>query len=249
MKPSFCSNPTTLALGLALAAAGVARGAITWVDPPDIEIPFSLGGVYLDLHTGPEGGWTGSEPTQGGEAAADSYSISFSEPASGDWDVNFFFGGAFIAHNTSFQPYRADPGNKLSAIDNLGLNTFIDGNAVAPEPATGPSAPLTIADFGGSGTTTGGDINGLQSPTHMGAAADQFASGSQSEGYIGFVLNPDSTPLHGWMRVSLSDDGSTGLIHEWAYSDTGIEVGQIPEPGTLVLLLAGSLGLLLRRRL
>ena len=85
-------------------------------------------------------------------------------------------------------------------------------------------------------------------PTHMGPAANQFASGSQSTGYIAFVLNPGPGELYGWIQVSLSDDGSTGLIHDWAYADTLIEVGQIPEPGSVVLLACGTLALLRRRR-
>ncbi|BCX46741.1 hypothetical protein HAHE_06490 [Haloferula helveola] len=233
---------TTLFASL-LATVGLANGAITYVDPTDIVIPSTFGGVYLDLETPAESGSTGS-----GSAGTDSYTISYTEPASGDWDVNFFFGGAFIAHNTSFQPYRSDPNDNLSAIDNLGINTLIDGAAVSPEPSSGASAPLTTPDFGGSGTTTGGDINGNQSPTHMGSGTDQFASGSGTTGYIGFVLNPGAGELYGWIRVTLADDGSTGLIHEWAYSDTPIEIGQIPEPRALLLMAFGALCVVRRRR-
>ena len=83
------------------------------------------------------------------------------------------------------------------------------------------------------------------SPTNRGFFAsacctNQFAKGSQSEGYIAFVLNPGPNELYGWIRVSLSDDGSTGAIHDWAYSDSAIMVGEVPEPGSLVLLFAGA---------
>ena len=246
MRTSRWNRASLLPVALAVWATGTARGVITYVDPVDIVIPFSFGGVYLDLQTEGQNGSTQGSST-GVDGAAHYYQISYSEPASGDWDVNFFFGGAFIAHNTSFQPYRADSGNQLSAIDRLGVNTLIDGSA-GTDPGSNSSSPLSSADFGGSGTTTGGDINGNPSPTHMGSNADQFASGSLSQGYIAFVLNPDSTPLYGWMEVSLSDDGSAGLIHRWAYSEMGIEVGQVPEPGTLVLVLAGTACLLRRRR-
>lgn len=237
-------------VAVALGMVGPSHGAITYVDPADIVIPFSFEGVYLDLQTQATNGSTESGGSGVDLGGSDYYEISYSEPSSGDWDVNFFFGGAFIAHNTTFQPYRADANDNLSAIDNLGLNTVIDGSPVSPEPATGASSPLTLADFGASGTTTGGGLDGNPTPTHMGGAADQFASGAVSDGYIGFVLNPETTPLYGWMRVGLSDNGSTGLIYEWAYEDTGasIQVGQIPEPNSLILLLLGVAGLLRRSR-
>lgn len=240
MKKTRWKSTGLLPLAVAVGIAGSARGAITYVDPVDIVIPFNFGGVYLDLEAG-----TPSGSTESGSAGTGSYTLSYSEPAS--WDVNFFFGGAFVAHSPTFQPYRADSGDNLSAVDRLGVNTYI-GEGSVTDPASNPSAPLTVANYGGSGTTTGGDINGNQSPTHMGSGLDQFASGSLSQGYIAFVLNPGPGQLYGWMEVSLSDDGSTGLIHRWAYSDTGIEIGQVPEPGTLALVLAGSACLLRRRR-
>lgn len=251
MSPSKPHFLKTCLVALALGTGISAHGAITYVDPDDIVIPFTFEGVYLDIQTAAENGSTQSGMAGVDGGGSDYYEISYSEPASGDWDVNFFFGGAFIAHNTTFQPYRESNSNNLSAVDNLGLNSteVIDGGAIL-DGAGSNSAPLTLSDFGASGTTTGGDINGNQSPTHMGGSADQFASGSQSEGYIGFVLNQDTTPLYGWMRVSLSDDGSTGLIHEWAYTDdvAGIQVGQVPEPNSLLLLLLGAAGLLRRSR-
>lgn len=232
-----------ISLAIGIGTSSWSHGAVTFVDPVDIVIPSTLGGVYLNIETAAENG-----SSQSGTAEADSYTISYSEPAPGDWDVNFFFGGAFIAHSTTFQPYRADSGDNLSAIDQLGISTVVDGTPIDPAPASGASSPLASANFGASGTTTGGDLNGDQSPTHMGPSADQFSSGSLSQGYIAFVLNPETTPLYGWMNVSLSDDGSTGLIHEWAYSDTPIAVGQIPEPGSSVLLLLSTVCLLRRSR-
>lgn len=228
---------------MTLAAGGWAQAVVTYIDPPDILIPFSFGGVYLDIETAAE-----NSSSSSGAGAVDSYTISYTEPASGDWDVNFFFGGALVLHNTSFQPYREDNSDAISAIHNVAVGSVIDGSAVSPEPASGSSSPLTTVSLGASGTTTGGDINGNQTPTHMGAAGDQFASGSGTEGYIAFVLNPGPGELYGWIRVTLSDDGSTGLIHDWAYSDVAIEVGQVPEPGSVALLGLGVLSLMRRRR-
>lgn len=233
----------TLLLGL----GGVCPAAVTYVDPPDITIPFSFQGVYLDLETEA----TNTPGAPGGSSGTGDYTVSFSEPASGDWDVNFFFGGAIIAHNTTFQPYRTDggtdAGDNLSAIHKMTSGTTIDGSTVGVSQvnSTGPTYST-----GGSGTTTGGDINGNQSPTHISPtpSATQFTSGSGDTGYIAFVLNPQTTPLYGWIQVTLADDGSTGSILDWAYSDQPLDVGTIPEPSSTLLLLLGSLALLRRKR-
>jgi hypothetical protein len=231
-----------LILAPCLAGVHTARGAVTYVDPVDIVIPFSYGGVYLDIVTAASNG-----AMAGGSVGADSYTLSFSEPASGDWDLNFFFGGAGIAHNQRFQPYRADSTDNLSAIHNVLQGSFINGGPINPEPATGVSAVLGIADFGGSGSGTGGGLDGVLTATHMGLAGNQFASGTP--GYIAFVQDPGTaTETFGWIGVTLSDDGSTGLIRDWAYSDVALNVGEIPEPSSVTLLLMAGLTLLRRQR-
>ena len=53
------------------------------------------------------------------------------------------------------------------------------------------------------------------------------------------------------MRVTLQDNNqSGGLIHEWAIENdgSGIEVGVIPEPASLLLAFLGLGGLLVRRK-
>jgi hypothetical protein len=165
------------------AMASSAQAAVTYVNPePDISIPITFGGIYLDLVTAGE---SSSSMGGGADPAGDSYTVSFSEPPAGNWDINFFFGGAGIAHNTTLQPYRADSNDNLSAVDSLTLAITLDGNPVSPEPTTGASAPLTVADFGGSGIGVGGGSGIATSGNHMGANADQFTSGIK--GYIGFI--------------------------------------------------------------
>jgi hypothetical protein len=232
-----------LPLAIAIASVSSGHAAVTYINPePDIIIPITFGGIYLDIVTVAE-----NIPTQNGSLDSLGYTISQSEPASGDWDVNFFFGGAGIAHNNTFQPYRASASDNLSAVDNLFPGTTIDGNPISPEPATGASAPLTVAGFGGSGSGNGGGSGVSNSGNHMGTNADQFISGTKS--YIGFVLAP-GTPNQqfGWIGVTLNNDGTAGIIHDWAYSPDPIMVGQIPEPSAALLVTLAGLAIFRRRR-
>ena len=230
-------------IAIAIAAVSSAHAAVTYVNPePDIIIPITFGGVYLNIVTVAE-----NIPTQTGSLDALGYTISQSEPAPGDWDVNFFFGGAGIAHNSTFQPYRASASDNFSAVDSLPLGTTIDGNPVSPEPVTGASTPLTAAVFGGSGSGNGGGSGVSTSGNHMGANADQFTSGTKS--YIGFILDP-GTPNQqfGWIGVTLNNNGTEGIIHDWAYSPDPIMIGQIPEPSAPLLLTMAGLALFRRKR-
>lgn len=232
----------TLTLAMLLAGASLSQAAVTYVDPPDIMIPLTYSGIYLDIKTG--GTEEPSSPT--GMADGDAYTVSYGEPA-GNWDVNFFFGGAGVAHSPTLQPYRGSTTNQLSAVHNLGLDTLINGGPADPEPPAGPSNPLAIPDFGGSGTGTGGGSGIVNSGNHMGAGANQFVNGT--EGFIAFVLDP-GTPgeQYGWVRVTLNNDGTEGIIHDWAYAPDMILVGMVPEPSALLLLTFGGLALLRRRR-
>lgn len=228
-----------LPLALGFAVAGVSQAAVTYVDPPDIAIPATFEGVYLDLGDGSTSG-----SVESGVGSATDWTLSFSEPASGDWDINFFFGGAGIAHNMTLQPYREDENDNLSPIHNVSLNSEIDGGAIDPVPTSGPSVLLTVPDFGGS--ASGLDLAGNPLLSHMGGAGDQFISG-EPEGYIAFVFESDTGTKFGWMQVTLYDDGTDGVIHRWAYSDDPILVG-VPEPSAALLALLGAFGLAMRRR-
>lgn len=137
------------------------------------------------------------------------------------WDINFFFGGEGIGNSPAFQPVR--------------ISTAPDSKLVnlAPGATVGPSSVF--------GTGFNGSL------THVGNSPGKFNSGV--EGYLGFrfTTNASAGPYYGWMRVVLSNTGSTGLIRDWAYDDTGSLV-VIPEVSyaTLPLICAGSM--LLRRR-
>ena len=80
--------------------------------------------------------------------------------------------------------------------------------------------------------------------------------GDGSRGFMGFKT---SSGYFGWMDVStiqVPDAGFNDIddlqltIHGWAIdnSGAGIEAGTIPEPSSLALLAAGSVGILARRR-
>ena len=237
MKTNYSVLPSIIALSIVGVSA--ASAAVTYVENANIPIPITFGGVYLDLTANS----TSSGTFTGAPDGNDTYTISYSEPAPANWDINLFFGGAGIAHNSTLNPYRDDSADKLSAIHNLGLGDAINGSTATPSGAV----PLATASFGGSGTGAGGGSGVSTSENHMGTNAEQFQSGTQ--GYLAFVLDP-GTPeqTYGWMLVTLNDNGSPGMIHEFALSDTPFSVGAIPEPGTGILGLLSLLAVLRRKR-
>ena len=144
-------------------------------------------------------------------------------------DANFLLGGAGISNDAdqtslspSWQPVRTGTGNN-DPVENLSFGTIV-----------GPGA-VTGDDFGGSGGVT----------THF----PPFSNGVS--GYIGFTLETSAaTTAYGWMRVTLQDDNTPGVIHDWAYQDNGqpIPVGVIPEPSQALLTCLGLAALAMRRR-
>jgi len=145
-------------------------------------------------------------------------------------DVNFFLGGEGISNDAdenasspTLQFVRTGINNDDPA-QNLTFGAPVD------------SSQVYASDFGGSGGSV----------SHF----PPFASGAS--GYVGFsVIQEDTTTAFGWMRVTLQNDNTPGVIHEWAIEQDGspIDVGQtIPEPSHGLLLLLGLAGTLLRRR-
>ena len=143
------------------------------------------------------------------------------------WDINPFFGGSGFANSSAFQPARLASGNLDPAI-RLNLGDVVG------------SSLIYSSGFGGSGDPT----------PHLGAAANQFAVGS--EGYVGFRFNTDAAagPYYGWIRVVFTNNTSGGLIKDWAYDDTGaaITIESVPEPSRALLLMAGIFAAQFRRR-
>lgn len=144
------------------------------------------------------------------------------------WDINPFFGGEGIASSPSFHPVATTI--LLDApVLNLTFGLAVDASSIFA-------------------STHPGGFSG--SATHVGNGVGQFAS--SGEGYIGFqfTANNSAVPLYGWMRVELSNTGSTGLIREWAYENSGsaITVGTVPEPSVIASLLLGAAAFCYRRR-
>jgi hypothetical protein len=233
---------TTTRLGAALVGGTLllghpsARAAVTYSGVVDIPIPTTFAGVYLDLNAI---NGNPSTPSNNSDAVtADTYTIGYSEPAS--WDVNFFFGGIVIAYSPTFRPLVDSPVGNRAQILNVAAGTEISSAAVAQTVGT--------SNFGGSGHT-----NGTPGTSHFGTPTvdvdprySAFTPGVQ--GYIAFVLNPDTSPRYGWMSVTLTNNGTPGSIHEWAFSDSPtFTVAQVPESRAALF---GGLGLLvlLRRR-
>ncbi|MFT5412182.1 MAG: hypothetical protein ACI9NC_004920 [Verrucomicrobiales bacterium] len=132
-----------------------------------------------------------------------------------------------------------------------GITNDADETASAPtfqpvRSGTGNTDPIVELTFGtvvGPTSVTGNDFGG--SSTHFAT----FTSGTQ--GYIGFeVVLADTTVSYGWLLTTLQDDNTPGVIHSWAYENSGaaITVGAIPEPSHSLLSIFGLAALALRRR-
>ena len=153
---------------------------------------------------------------------ATSFTTSSSEP--GSWDINTFFGGTAFGNSDTFL-VSTDDGTVNSTLQNLSL-TVVVGDGLG-------EGENFVASFSGSSD-------------HMGS---EFTNGVA--GYFGFQIYDGVGDYYfGWMRVTFFDDGSTGVLHEWAWDTSGaaIQVGAVPEPGSLGLLALGAGSLLVLRR-
>lgn len=224
--------------GLLILAAAPLPAATVYSGIVDLDIPNNFNGIYLDFEAA-------NSTTPGNDAdliATDSYTLGYS--AAQPYDINLFFGGIGISYSDTFRPLVDDPVSNLSQILNVAENTEIASEAVAH------SLGIASGVYGGSGTSNGAvgqshfDVPDLNSDPNYSA----FTPGQ--EGYLAFVINPGTVDEnYGWMRLTLTNDGTVGTIHDWAYSDdVNFEVGAIPEPSTFLLSLLGTAALFRRRR-
>ena len=142
-------------------------------------------------------------------------------------DLNFVFAGQGFSNDAdetadapSWQPVREGTDN-TDVLKNLGVGVIV-----------GPSSP---------------------SSTGYGGAADNFVSFTPGEkGYVGFSLvldDGDDTVAFGWLEVTFQNNDTPGVIHSWAFENTGapLAVAAIPEP-TQSFLIALALGIMAIRR-
>jgi hypothetical protein len=217
-----------------LLATSAPAAVIYYSGLVDIPVPTTFNGVYLDIGTQVNSTPSNELPS----VQTDSYTVGYNQPSS--WDINFFFGGIGIAYSDTFSPFVDDTVSNRSQILNVAQGTVIIDEAL--------SRTLATAAFGGSGRSnqSTGDSH-FDIPELDGATYSAFTPGV--EGYIAFVLNPGVNVFYGWLRVTLTNDGTVGTIHDWAYSsDSGFTVGQIPEPRAALIGGIGMLMLLRRRR-
>lgn len=154
-------------------------------------------------------------------------------------DANFFLGGARVSNDAdasavgaSWQPVRTGTGNTDTIVQVTG----------------GMTIDLSTASYS-TGFGASGQIN-----SHFGGASG-FTAGTP--GYLGYslIIDDPSNPgnpltVYGWALVTLENNDGVGVLHEWAFEDTGaaILVGAVPEPASLTLVGSLSVLLLLRRR-
>ncbi len=153
---------------------------------------------------------------------------SFSLEGLAGGDLNFVLGGFGLSNdadqnatNPSFQPVRVGTSN-TDVLENLGLGIEI-----------GPTLSFS-SGFGGSTNNFANFISG-------------------EKGFVGFSLILDDgndTVAYGWIEVTFQNDNTPGVIHGWAYDDTGapLEVGAIPEPTQSMLLVLALAATAIRRR-
>ena len=176
-----------------------------------------------------------------------------------------FFPGAEIPIPTTFAGVSVNletgaTTNALAGGADMDANFFLGGEGISNDADENAPAPTWQPVRTGTANTddvdnlTFGTIVGPGSvyATDFGGSADHFLPFvNGASGYIGFSLEiAGPATVYGWMRVTLQDDNTPGVIHEWAYQDDGspLAVGAIPEPSHALLTVLGLATLALRRR-
>ncbi len=143
-------------------------------------------------------------------------------------DLNFVFAGQGLSNDAdetvdapSWQPIREGTEN-TDVLANLGVGVVV-----------GPSSP---------------------SSTGYGGAPNNFVNFTPGEkGYVGFSLVLDDgndTIAFGWLEVTFQNNDTPGVIHSWAFENTGepLAVAAIPEPAQSFLLAMTLAIMAIRRR-
>lgn len=138
---------------------------------------------------------------------------------------NYVFGGNYMGATVNYAPGQLVGFNAgLSYVSALSAGDLIDASTV------GPSFTGSMA---------------------YGAANPNAEFNNAADAYIGLSFPSGPNLFYGWIRVAVDQAAGTFQVKDWAYnnvSGAGIRAGQIPEPTTLGMLAAGSVGLLAMRR-
>jgi hypothetical protein len=127
-----------------------------------------------------------------------------------------------------------------------------------PPDVGGPVEPLSEGFVIDSGSGDGPlDWFGNDQSTPLGAWLWQEGGSYISAGrfpgnraYMGVAFDIAGARHYGWVDVSISDSSPYGEVYGWAYETTPggtITAGAVPEPSTIILLVAGSGAILLSR--
>lgn len=149
---------------------------------------------------------------------------------------------------------RPTPGMKYKTFNRQAEMLAFNGGFVA-----GPLAKSALIDKSGV-FVSNSLFAGWHYKSKSGVVVKSLASGlwANKSGYLGFKFKSNNETYFGWAHVKVTESAKvqTGVISSFAYedsADTPILAGElpatVPEPGTLVLLALGALGLVgLRKR-
>jgi hypothetical protein len=149
-------------------------------------------------------------------------------------DIEFknfvFYGGNYQGAYVNFFPGKV-----------IGINN--------PFPAIDYASALTAGAEISPSTTSGGPF---QVSLAYGSSNPSAEFNSATGAFIGLEFPISGINHFGWIRVDINNAAGTFVIRDWAYNNSpgvGISAGStVPEPSTLGMLAAGSMGLLAMRR-
>lgn len=164
--------------------------------------------------------------------------------------------GQFGSLNLDLDEYGASPdiklknyvfgGNYIGATVLNAPGLLVLSNASFPYYVTALSAGDLI-----DSTTVSSHTPGFYGSMAYGANPNSEFK-TASDAYVGLSFPNGADVFYGWVRVGVNLSAGTFLVKDWAYNDgagVGILAGQtVPEPASLGLLAAGSVGLLAMRR-
>lgn len=215
-----------LAAGLLAAAALAATSAqavVVYSGTVNLAIPNTTAGLYVNVLDGSTFSGPGTFPILGGPGA--------------NYDFNLFGSTAWTAFSPTSSGQSAPTvpttsrgyvsSSTTGGVVNLAAGTFIDGTSVYN---TGSPSAAAI--------TTGGEA--------------LFGFRFRNEG-ADLSTALDDTVHYGWARVILTG-GVPGTLVDYAFESsplTGLQAGVVPEPGAMLLMGTGLLGLIgwTRRRM